>query len=485
MLKNMHIAPTSKNLTWLFLLGLIFVVCNIILVINGFYWLSLLPLALVIALLWLFALDKLLLLSVFLTPLSIPMDQMDFGTSLSLPAEPLMFGILLIFLVRQLYSGDYDRRIIKHPISILIFIHLIWLGITTITSEMPLVSAKFLIARLWFVVPFFFLAVQMFRQYDNIKRFLWMYIIPLTLVIFYTTFRLWQSGFDEKLSQSVMTPFYPSHTSYGAVLAMFIPLLCGTIFIKNQIFSNKLTGITLLLIFVFAILFSYSRAVWVSLPAALGVFIFIYFRIKLRTIIGAVIVFGVLLFTYQNDIIIALEKNKQDSSGEFSENLESISNITTDDSNTERLNRWSSAISMFRERPVFGWGPGTYQFQYAPFQKAKNLTLISTNAGNLGNAHSEYIGPLAETGLIGSLSIILIVLYVVWMGIRLSIHAANQEARWLALMIILGLITYLVHGFLNNYLDSDKASVPFWGFIAILTGIDLYHNRTEIREEKL
>lgn len=41
----------------------------------------------------------------------------------------------------------------------------------------------------------------------------------------------------------------------------------------------------------------------------------------------------------------------------------------------------------------------------------------------------------------------------------------------------LGLFTYFVHGVLNNYLDTDKASAPFWGFIAVLVAVDLYHSR--------
>jgi len=133
---------------------------------------------------------------------------------------------------------------------------------------------------------------------------------------------------------------------------------------------------------------------------------------------------------------------------------------------------------MFVERPIFGWGPGTYQFLYAPFQKSYNLTLISTNAGNRGNAHSEYIGPLAESGVLGSLSFIAIVLCSLFIGLRV-IYRGEQRARWLATTILLGLITYFVHAFLNNYLDTDKLSVPFWGFMAMLTALDLYETRRE------
>ena len=35
------------------------------------------------------------------------------------------------------------------------------------------------------------------------------------------------------------------------------------------------------------------------------------------------------------------------------------------------------AIELFIKRPFFGWGPGTYAFVYAPFQKSKDLTIIA------------------------------------------------------------------------------------------------------------
>lgn len=40
---------------------------------------------------------------------------------------------------------------------------------------------------------------------------------------------------------------------------------------------------------------------------------------------------------------------------------------------------------------------------------------------------------------------------------------------------LLGLITYIVHGSLNNFLDTDKASVPFLGVIAMFAAIYTYH----------
>jgi putative inorganic carbon (HCO3(-)) transporter len=213
----------------------------------------------------------------------------------------------------------------------------------------------------------------------------------------------------------------------------------------------------------------------VSIPAAGLLYLALLLKIKFRTLLFVGLVFIGGLYSTKNEILIELQKNKQDSSEELVENFQSISNISTDDSNTERLNRWAAAISMLKERPIFGWGPGTYQFQYAPFQSSANITLISTNAGDLGNAHSEYISPLAETGIFGGILFGSIALYALYLGFSLVSQCNSVDVRLLTISTLLGLTTYLTHGFLNNYLDSEKAAVPFWAFLAILTSIDLYH----------
>ena len=78
-----------------------------------------------------------------------------------------------------------------------------------------------------------------------------------------------------------------------------------------------------------------------------------------------------------------LEANKQGSSDDIEGHVKSVSNVTTDPSNLERINRWKCAARMVSERPVFGFGPGTYVFKYSPFQKSDEITLISTFAGDM------------------------------------------------------------------------------------------------------
>ena len=169
-----------------------------------------------------------------------------------------------------------------------------------------------------------------------------------------------------------------------------------------------------------------------------------------------------------------MEKNNQDASGDLVENIQSITNISTDASNLERINRWQSAFRLFNERPVFGWGPGTYQFVYAPYQMSKEKTIISTNAGDGGNAHSEYFGPLAEQGVVGSLLVVVLVVVTIYCGLKTYGRCKNKKAKILVLGATLAFFSYFIHGFLNNFMDTDKLAIPVWSLAALIAAIDVF-----------
>ena len=442
---------------------------------KDIYWSLLLPVVLIILFFYIFSLDVIVLLIVFLTPLAINIRDFDLGVGISLPTEPLMFGVLIIFILKIFYEGGYSAKILKHPVTIAILFNLIWILFTSITSEMPIVSFKYLISRLWFVIPFYFVGVIIFKKYSNIKLFSWLYVIPFLLVIGYTIYNHALKGFDEESGHWVMTPFYNDHTAYGAILAIFIPVFLGFFLNSQYKRTYRLFSLIIFIILTIAIILSYSRAAWISLAVALIVYIIILLKIKFIWIFLTIAIIIGSFFTFQNEILDTLERNKQDSSADFVEHIQSISNINTNASNLERINRWQSAIRMFKERPVFGWGPGTYQFFYAPYQLSREKTIISTNAGDMGNAHSEYIGPLSEMGILGMLSIIAIIVLVIITALKTYKNAENKEVKFLSLITLLGLITYFAHGFLNNFLDTDKASVPVWGFIAMIVALNIYH----------
>ena len=442
-----------------------------------------LPVVLGVLLLYIFSLDKVLLLTAFTVPLSINLKALEAGLAISLPAEPLLIGIMVLFFAKMLYDGKYDKRISHHPIAIVIYCMFAWMLVTTITSEMPVVSLKFILSRLWFVIPAFFLCAILFKKPKNIHWFIWLYIAALCIVCVYTIIHHAQFGFDGDSAHWVMTPFYNDHTAYGAALAIYLILALTYVFLPGIKTSRRLIIIGVVALLSVALVFSNCRAAWLSVIAALAVLICVLLKIKFRWIATVVVVLVGLFLAFQNQIIDALEKNNQDASGDLVENVQSITNISTDASNLERINRWQSAFRLFNERPVFGWGPGTYQFVYAPYQMSKEKTIISTNAGDGGNAHSEYFGPLAEQGIVGSILVLILVIVTVYHGMKAYKRCKNRQAKTLVLGATLAFISYFVHGLLNNFMDTDKLAVPVWSLAALIAAIDVYYADKETFDE--
>lgn len=476
MIAILHRTGSPGNNLWVFILCGLFLALNLYFISLDFYLVSLLPLALLFILIALQSLETIFYITIFLVPLSIPLQEIvpDTAVNLSLPGELFLIGITFLYLYKLLRAKEINLRILKHPITLAIIFYLTWIFITSITSSMPLVSFKYFATRLWFIIPFYFLALKVFYNERNIRRYLWAYLASLTLVVLFTLWTQGQEGLiNQQASHSASRPFYNDHTAYGAVLAFYFPVLAGFVLDKRLSGYVRWMALGLGVLFFFAIVFSYTRAAWVSLLGALVVLVVILMRIRFLTLS----LFGVVLLAYllmfAPEIKMKLEGNKQTSSKEFTEHLQSIANVTSDASNAERLNRWRSALRMFGERPIVGWGPGTYQFVYAPFQFTREKTFISTNFGDRGNAHSEYIGPLSESGIGGMASVLLLVVVTILTGLRIYKKSLDRGTRILILSVLLGLVTYFLHGLLNNFLDSDKLSAPFWGFIAILVALDI------------
>jgi O-antigen ligase len=480
---------SKLNIGIVYLLTIIFVLVNMYFVSKNQYYAYAIPFGLFFILLYFFTLDKLMWLIVFFTPLAITIKDDDFGLGVSLPTEPLMAGILLLFVIKIFFDWNFDKRFIKHPLTTILLISLLWMLFTTITSELPIVSIKYLVSRLWFVIPFYFIFSKLIKKTADIRLFSWLYIIPLIIVIVYTTIHHAMWGFDSKAGHWVMSPFYNDHTAYGMILAFYLPISVSLIFTIEYTKTMRVYAIAAATIILFALFMSYSRAAWLSMLGGIAVFVLIYYRIKLRYVLLILVSLVGIFFAFQHQIVDKLSKNDQDSSANFTEHISSASNIATDASNLERINRWACALRLFEERPIVGWGPGTYQFVYAPMQRAKEKTIISTDFGDGGNAHSEYLGPLAEMGILGLLNVLALGIVIITIGVRVYKREKDASTRHIIMGILVAFITYFIHGFLNNFLDSDKASVPFWGFAAILVLWDIRQseNKTnhEISEENI
>lgn len=415
-----------------------------------------------------------------LTPFSLFFRFESF--SITLPTEPILIIIMVVFLWEMFFNKKYEVKYVKNPISMMILINISWMLVSAIFSWDFVVSIKYIVSRLWFVIPCYFMMLMVFKDITKIRLFVLVYGISLSIIIIISTIKYALTGFNHDFADYIMCPFYNDHTAYGAAIALFVPICSFYLFSNKEVCPNKYYRVLFAFIefclFV-GLIFSYARAAWISIAVPFVIYALVKMKIKLRTLFAIFVVFVIALSVSWTGVVQKLQKNNQDSSGNIVKHINSISNISTDASNVERINRWASAFRMTKERPITGWGVGTYQFVYGSFQHSSQRTPISTNEGILGNAHSEYIGPLCEQGYIGCLIIIVMFGTTIYIGIKTFHQSKNKNIANLSLFITLSLITYYTHGFLNNFLDTDKLAVPFWTFTAMITALNIYSDKKE------
>jgi len=475
------VQPSIKALTLIilaFFLAILF---------SYFIWfdlaeLYLFPIAFLLVYLAIFQTETLFLSLAFFTPFSINIEEFSKSFGLFIPTEPLLFGLMLILLFFQFKTPFVDKQIWKHPIIISVLVFISWMFVTAITSSNVLVSFKFILSKLWFIVPILFFGTHFFKKEANRNWFILLFIIATSCTIIYTLIHHSTYDFGEKAGHWVMSPFFKDHTIYGAIIAMIIPLLLAWYFSEKYAPLIQISLIGIIIIVFFGLYFSYTRAAWLSIAIAIIVGLIIHFKVNFKLLLFLASVACIFLFFQWDTIQMELARNTHEHTTEaFDERIQSAANVTTDASNLERINRWNCALSMFQQRPIFGYGPGTYALEYAPFQEAKNLTIISTNFGDMGNAHSEYLGALAEMGLIGLLTFIAFVIAIFYSAIQLyySWPADDKQTRIKIFGMILSLTTYFSHAFLNNFLDTDKAAIPVLAMCSIIIVMDL--KRRQIR----
>ena len=407
------------------------------------------------------------------------------GVGVGAPAEPMMLMLFLVLLFNFTQKPLLFRGILKHPLSIAIFLYLAWALLTGFSSTYLLVSLKYLLIRTISILVLYFGFAHFFIKKGRVKEYFLLYGIGLTIVVLYSLKQHSQWGFMMQTTHGVSRPFYNDHTIYGAALAMILPPIFILVFKSKTLQLNKWERLlypALLILFSIALYFSFSRAAWISLILVILFYPLLKIRIRPAHIMGLTGILVLIVFMAWPAVQAKLDENENVSAeGNVTEHLTSATNVSTDESNRERINRWSCAIRMFMDKPFLGFGPGTYQFNYIDYQRSKEMTRISlTDVSEGGDVHSEYLKVLSESGFAGLGTWLLIVFGATFTGMRVFYEAKDPWRKWMALGIMLGMLTYLIHSFFNNFLSTDKGATLFWPFLAMLVALDTDSKSTNL-----
>lgn len=438
------------------------------------YYLALIPFGLIVVYLGITNFRILYYLLLFSIPISI---EFSFSNSLAtdLPDEPLMIGLMLITFV-FIFSNykSIPTSFLTQVIVLALVAHLFWIFVTSFTSINVLVSFKIFAAKIWYATTFCLLTAIVIKTKEDLKQAFWSIYIPLTLLIIQVIIRHGLLGFSFDEINEPMTPFFRNHVNYAAIVSIFFPfiLLARTWYEKKSI-KIRLLNFSVLL-YIAAIYLSYTRTCYLALLAIVPCYYVVRFKLMKPAItIFAMAITTLMLFLFTNNNYLRFSPTFEqtilhDGLGDhLSSTFEG-----KDVSSMERVYRWVAAARMFQDKPLLGFGSGTFYPTYKRYTVTSFETYVSDNPER-SSAHNQALLILTEQGIIG-LAIFLILYAIIFIqGEKIYHRTKNEDSKRTIMMLILMMAMVFVNLTLSDMLESDKVGPFFFMGIALLAAIDI------------
>lgn len=395
-----------------------------------------------------------------------------FGTDF--PSELLVIGLMGIFLLYLVRNAPLlNSHFFKHPITLLLLLHLAWIGVTSLHAGAPIIALKFLLAKIWYVATYYFLAGLLLKTEKDIQTFFKWVFIPLLGTVVVVMVRHAATGFSFVDINFVLNPFYRNHVNYAAILVVFFPFLWYAPSWAPR-YSSKWWGLVgSIAFFLLAIYFSYTRAAYVSLVIAAGAYFIIRLRL-MKVVIGAALIgmiMGLNFVAHNNKYLdYAPDFNKTIMHEKFDNLLEATAK-GEDISTMERLYRWVAGVHMVAEKPLMGFGPGNFYPYYEQYTVQSFTTYVSDNPEQSG-IHCYYLMIAVEQGIIGLFIFLTLCFSVLLKGEQLYHQTTVPANRRLVLMVILSFVIICSLLLINDMVETDKVGSFFFIGMAILVNLE-------------
>jgi putative inorganic carbon (HCO3(-)) transporter len=376
------------------------------------------------------------------------------GHALHVPTEPMIALALLAWSVRFLERpARLPQAGLNVPLGALAAVTLL----SVVGSSFPELGLKGLIAATGYVLFAYVYCLSACRDPETIERSVPWIVGSGAVWGLYGTVRVLREGVTLQNAYGAARPFFPEHGVYAAYLAMVLP--AALLFALERRGRERLLYAGASLAITLGIGLSLTRAAWVSLALVLPplVALWSWWRRSLKSValIAALSVIVVVILAG-----FGAGARIERHSGSIAD--------TGDVSNLERFNRWMAAVEMVKDRPILGVGYDAYPHMYSRYRRKLFLTEMAYVPSG---AHSEVFRLLAESGILGFLAAVWLLLAAGHFGLRAFFKSVDPRTKLIALAVLGGLGTYAVHGLFRTYIDLEKVAIPFWASLGALAAL--------------
>jgi O-antigen ligase len=304
-----------------------------------------------------------------------------------------MAWLAIVFMIK--FVAERQRLVGPFKLDILILLH----GLYILAQVYILDMTRFHDWTMSILVPYsaFYLTKNIVTSNDRVRTLLW---VILALSIYYNVtavaekyhinWLIWPKYIitieNEFLNRS-QGPFMQAPL-FGTVIGMLLPVHLYFLATVKQPLARMLLGLSLL-VGMAGLYFTYTRGSWLAGIVALGATVALNRRAYLRFVAPALIVAPIVAIG-----VLGLAEDK------FMK--ERVSN---EDTIGSRLGTAVTVMRVWRDHPLFG--VGFYQFNrirehYVEPVQVPGMPPIRFNQFRNNPIHDIYLGPLAESGLVGT-----------------------------------------------------------------------------------
>jgi putative inorganic carbon (hco3(-)) transporter len=377
------------------------------------------------------------------------------GNAIYAPTEPMMILALLAWALRA--PSDGRLRIPHSPLNAPLVVLALVALCSVALSHYPLLGLKAWIVALAYAGFAYGFCFMNLGNAESAKRWIPWVVGAGAFWGLFGAIKTLAAGVSLLHAYGSARPFFPEHGTYSAYLAMILPLALLTTF-ESRGMSRFLYAAATLAIGL-GVALSFTRAAWLSVVLALPLTAVIW-ALRQRS-------FKPVAWACGLAAVILISITSFGAQGRITSHAGSVTE-TENVSNLERVNRWMAAAQMTKDHPWLGVGYGTYAAAYPEFRRK---VIVTDQVYFHMGAHSEPLRVLSETGVAGFVVCLWLLVAAAAVGVRVYRGAGDARASLLALAVLSGLATYVIHSVFNSYPGVDKVTIPFWASIGLLAGL--------------
>ena len=156
-----------------------------------------------------------------------------------------------------------------------------------------------------------------------------------------------------------------------------------------------------------------------------------------------------------------------------------VSTLFLDDAMSNRGHIWNKTIPLLGKHAFMGSGANTYMFEVSQEDYISQNYVYGANSYDV-KAHCWYLQQWVETGLLGTLALLVFLFWYLVQSVRIYRRVDLHESiSWVGFGLFAAVLVYMIAGIAN---DSNVCTAPvFWGML----GLGLAVNRMLVEKENL